>query len=37
VDACDREGLPIVYLQDVAGFMVGPEGRVGRIIRAGPR
>ena len=35
VDACDREGLPIVYLQDVAGFMVGPEAESAGIIRAG--
>jgi acetyl-CoA carboxylase carboxyltransferase component len=35
VDACDREGLPLVYLQDVSGFMVGAEAESACIIRAG--
>jgi 3-methylcrotonyl-CoA carboxylase beta subunit len=35
VDLCDREGLPIIYLQDVAGFMVGVDAETEGIIRAG--
>jgi acetyl-CoA carboxylase carboxyltransferase component len=35
VDVCDRHGLPLIYLQDVAGFMVGPEAEAEGIIRAG--
>lgn len=35
VDKCDRQGHPIVYLQDVTGFMVGPEAERSGIIRAG--
>jgi 3-methylcrotonyl-CoA carboxylase beta subunit len=35
VDTCDREGLPLVYFQDVAGFMVGAEEEGAGIIRAG--
>ena len=35
VDTCNREALPLVYLQDVAGFMVGVEEEASGIIRAG--
>ena len=35
VDKCDRQGHPLVYLQDVTGFMVGPEAERSGIIRAG--
>ena len=35
VETCDRQGLPLVYLQDVSGFMVGPEAEHSGIIRAG--
>jgi 3-methylcrotonyl-CoA carboxylase beta subunit len=35
VDASDRLGLPLVYLQDVSGFMVGLEAEREGIIRAG--
>ena len=35
VDMCDREGLPLIYLQDVAGFMVGVDAETEGIIRAG--
>ncbi len=35
VEKCDRQGHPLVYLQDVTGFMVGPEAEQGGIIRAG--
>jgi 3-methylcrotonyl-CoA carboxylase beta subunit len=35
VEACDRLGLPLLYLQDVSGFMVGLQAESGGIIRAG--
>ena len=37
IDRCDRQGLPIVFVQDVSGFMVGPEAEHMGIIRAGAR
>ena len=35
VEKCDRQGHPLVYFQDVSGFMVGPEAEQSGIIRAG--
>ena len=35
VERCDRTGVPLVYLQDVTGFMVGLEAEQSGIIRAG--
>lgn len=35
VENCERAGLPILYLQDVSGFMVGPDAESSGIIRAG--
>lgn len=35
VETAERLGRPIVYLQDVSGFMVGPEAEREGIIRAG--
>ncbi|HXD49132.1 MAG TPA: carboxyl transferase domain-containing protein [Gemmatimonadaceae bacterium] len=37
IDRCDRERLPIVFVQDVSGFMVGAEAEHEGIIRAGAR
>ena len=37
IDRCDREGLPLLFVQDVSGFMVGPEAEHSGIIRAGAR
>jgi acetyl-CoA carboxylase carboxyltransferase component len=37
IDRCDREGLPLLFVQDVSGFMVGPEAEHAGIIRAGAR
>jgi 3-methylcrotonyl-CoA carboxylase beta subunit len=37
IDRCDRERIPIVFIQDVSGFMVGPEAEHEGIIRAGAR
>jgi acetyl-CoA carboxylase carboxyltransferase component len=35
VDNAERQGWPILYLQDVSGFMVGSEAEASGIIRAG--
>jgi acetyl-CoA carboxylase carboxyltransferase component len=35
VELAEREGTPILYLQDVSGFMVGQEAETAGIIRAG--
>ncbi len=35
VEDAERHGTPLVYLQDVSGFMVGPEAEREGIIRAG--
>jgi acetyl-CoA carboxylase carboxyltransferase component len=35
VETAERLGLPLIYLQDVSGFMVGAEAEAEGIIRAG--
>ncbi len=35
IDRCDRQGIPLVFVQDVSGFMVGGEAEHEGIIRAG--
>jgi acetyl-CoA carboxylase carboxyltransferase component len=35
VETAERLGQPLIYLQDVSGFMVGPEAERSAIIRAG--
>ncbi len=37
IETCARQGTPILFVQDVAGFMVGPEAEQSGIIRAGAR
>jgi 3-methylcrotonyl-CoA carboxylase beta subunit len=37
IDRCDRQGTPLLFVQDVSGFMVGPEAEHEGIIRAGAR
>jgi len=37
IDRCDRERIPLLFVQDVSGFMVGPEAEHAGIIRAGAR
>jgi acetyl-CoA carboxylase carboxyltransferase component len=37
IDTCNRHSLPIVFIQDVSGFMVGTEAEHSGIIRAGAR
>ena len=37
IDRCDRQGIPLLFVQDVSGFMVGVEAEQAGIIRAGAR
>ena len=37
IDTANRERIPILFVQDVSGFMVGPEAEHEGIIRAGAR
>ena len=37
IDTMNRRGTPILFVQDVSGFMVGPEAEHSGIIRAGAR
>src|SRR5262249_53815413 len=37
IETCNRHGTPLVFIQDVSGFMVGVEAEQSGIIRAGAR
>ena len=37
IERCDRQRIPLLFVQDVSGFMVGPEAEHAGIIRAGAR
>ena len=37
IENAGREGIPILFVQDVSGFMVGPDAEEEGIIRAGAR
>ena len=37
IDRCDRQHIPLLFVQDVSGFMVGAESEHAGIIRAGAR
>ena len=37
IDTLNRQGTPILFVQDVSGFMVGPDAEHSGIIRAGAR
>ncbi|HEY8256807.1 MAG TPA: carboxyl transferase domain-containing protein [Gemmatimonadales bacterium] len=37
IETAGRERIPILFVQDVSGFMVGPEAEQSGIIRAGAR
>ncbi len=37
IDTCSRHKTALVFIQDVSGFMVGPEAEHSGIIRAGAR
>jgi 3-methylcrotonyl-CoA carboxylase beta subunit len=37
IETCNRHRTPLLFIQDVSGFMVGPEAEHSGIIRAGAR
>jgi len=37
IETCNRHGTPLLFIQDVSGFMVGLEAEHSGIIRAGAR
>jgi 3-methylcrotonyl-CoA carboxylase beta subunit len=37
IETCNRHGTPLLFIQDVSGFMVGVEAEHSGIIRAGAR
>jgi acetyl-CoA carboxylase carboxyltransferase component len=37
IDLCNRHGTPLLFVQDVSGFMIGAEAEHSGIIRAGAR
>ena len=37
IDRCDRQGIPLLFVQDVSGFMVGAESEHEGVIRSGAR
>jgi 3-methylcrotonyl-CoA carboxylase beta subunit len=37
IETCNRHGTPLLFIQDVSGFMVGVEAEASGIIRAGAR
>ena len=37
IETANREGIPLLFVQDVSGFMVGTEAEQSGIIRAGAR
>lgn len=37
IDTCNRHSTPLLFIQDVSGFMVGAEAEHSGIIRAGAR
>ena len=37
IENADRERFPLLFIQDVSGFMVGPDAEQAGIIRAGAR
>jgi 3-methylcrotonyl-CoA carboxylase beta subunit len=37
IETCNRHGTPLLFVQDVSGFMVGVEAEQSGIIRAGAR
>src|SRR5690606_23977255 len=37
IELCDQRGIPLVFLQDIAGFMVGKKYEAGGIARDGAK
>ncbi|HYZ93276.1 MAG TPA: carboxyl transferase domain-containing protein, partial [Actinomycetota bacterium] len=37
IELCDQRGIPLVFLQDISGFMVGKEYEAGGIAKDGAK
>jgi 3-methylcrotonyl-CoA carboxylase beta subunit len=37
IELCDQRGVPLLFLQNISGFMVGPEYEAGGIARDGAK
>ncbi|MBK5221033.1 MAG: methylcrotonoyl-CoA carboxylase, partial [Thermoleophilia bacterium] len=37
IELCDRRGVPLLFLQNISGFMVGPEYEAGGIAKDGAK
>jgi len=37
IEMCDQRGIPLVFLQNITGFMVGPDAEAGGIAKDGAK
>ena len=37
IELCDQRGIPLVFLQNITGFMVGPDAEAGGIAKDGAK
>ncbi len=37
IELCDQRGIPLVFLQNITGFMVGPDAEAGGIAKNGAK
>jgi 3-methylcrotonyl-CoA carboxylase beta subunit len=37
IEMCDQRGIPLIFLQNITGFMVGPEAEAGGIAKDGAK
>ena len=37
VELCDQRGIPLIFLQNITGFMVGPDAEAGGIAKNGAK
>ncbi len=37
IELCDQRGIPLVFLQNITGFMVGPDAEAGGIAKHGAK
>ena len=37
IELCDQRGIPLVFLQNISGFMVGKEYEAGGIAKDGAK
>ena len=37
IEMCDQRGIPLIFLQNITGFMVGPDAEAGGIAKDGAK